>query len=71
MSVMNAIDRLTSGGLLPVHRKSELMFWLGCSKGTIYELARRHSHLAVRLGRLLRVRRAARATRAGRNGSER
>ena len=40
-------------------RVEEAALWLGCSKGLVFELARRGDLRSVRLGRLLRIPREA------------
>ena len=60
------IDRNTPLDELPeLLRVDEAARWLDCSRGTIYEQARRRPDFGVRLGRLLRLRRAVLAEMAG------
>jgi len=50
------VNRRTPLAELPeLLKPGEAASWLGCGKGTVYELVRRGDLRAVRLGRLLRI----------------
>jgi excisionase family DNA binding protein len=65
------VSRTTPASELPeLMRADEVASWLGCSRGLVFEMARRGDLPSVRLGRLLRIPRAGLAALAGRNGAD-